>query len=76
MARVQLDRIEEDVAVIVYDGAPFELPAALLPPEAREGDTLVLTFTRDEQATRDAREAMAQRRARLTRNDDGGDFSL
>lgn len=76
MARVQLDRIEGDLAVLVYQGESFELPAALLPESAREGDTLELTLTADEDATRAAREAMARRRARLSRNDDGGDFSL
>lgn len=76
MARVQVDRIEGDVAVLVYEREPFELPAALLPKSTREGDTLELTLTPDDDATRAAREEMARRRARLTKDDDGGDFSL
>ena len=76
MAAVRIDRIEEGIAVLVYRGAPFELPAELLPEGAREGDALELSLAKDEEATRAARAAVTEKRARLARDDDGGDFSL
>lgn len=76
MATIRLDRIEGDRALLVHDGRPFELPVGLLPADAREGDVLELVLTRDAAACERARAATAGRRARLARDDDGGDFSL
>ena len=76
MAGVTIDRIEEGVAVLVYRGAPFELPVELLPEGAREGDALELSLVKDEAATRAARAAITEKRERLSKDDDGGDFSL
>lgn len=76
MARVQLDRIEEGFAVLVHDGVVFELPVALLPSDAREGNTLSLSLSVDEEATREMQERVKRKRERLSQSDDGGDFSL
>lgn len=76
MAEVQIDRIEEKLAVLVHRGTPFELPRELLPEGAKEGDTLDLTLTVNAETTRQARDAMTRKRARLSADDDGGDFSL
>lgn len=35
-----IDRIEDGVATIEYDGITFNIDAALLPPELKEGDIL------------------------------------
>lgn len=37
-----IDRIEGDFAVVEFDGQPFDLPVAALPPGVGEGDRLVL----------------------------------
>ena len=76
MASVRIDRIEGNFAVLVHRGAPFELPRELLPEGAGEGDTLELSLVKDEAATRAARAATAEKRQRLSQDDDGGDFSL
>lgn len=76
MTRVRIDRLEEDVAVLVWQRRTFDVPRALLPEDAAEGDSLDLEFHRDAAATEAAREATQARRARLSRDDDGGDFSL
>ena len=76
MATVRIDRIEGETAVLVHDAQPFDLPARLLPDGAREGDVLDWTLRIDPNATRRAREALADRRTRLSRDDDGGDFTL
>jgi hypothetical protein len=49
-ARVIIDRIEGDLAVLVLyedDGVKFNMPLRLLPEGAREGDHLLLTFAQD-----------------------------
>lgn len=76
MAAVQIDRIEDEFAVLVYLGVSFDLPVSLLPAGANEGDTLELSLQVNADATQAARERIAKKRARLSRNDDGGDFSL
>jgi Protein of unknown function (DUF3006) len=48
--RVYLDRIEDDVAVLLLEHpavGQFRLPARFLPPDAREGQMLTLTLTVD-----------------------------
>jgi len=76
MARIRIDRFEEDLAVLAWNGRSFDVPRALLPPEAREGDVLALVFGTDAVASEADRRAVAEKRARLSRDDDGGDFSL
>jgi hypothetical protein len=66
--RVTIDRIEEDVAVLLLDVEPvrrFTLPVALLPPGSCEGDVLTLLLERDEDETRAARARSAGLIARL-----------
>jgi len=49
-ARVIIDRIEGDLAVLVFyedDGVKFNFPLRLLPEGAREGDHLLMTFDED-----------------------------
>ena len=49
-ARVVIDRIEGDLAVLVLyedDRVRFNFPHRLLPEGAREGDHLLLTFAED-----------------------------
>lgn len=76
MATVRVDRLEDDLAVLVLGALSFEVPRALLPEETREGDVLSLEMQVDRDASEAARSSTAARRARLSRDDDGGDFSL
>ena len=49
-ARVIIDRIEGDLAVLVLyedDRVKFNMPFRLLPEGAREGDHLLMTFAKD-----------------------------
>jgi hypothetical protein len=49
-ARVIIDRIEGDLAVLVLyedDGVKFNFPVRLLPDGAREGDHLLMTLAED-----------------------------
>lgn len=76
MSAAVLDRIEGDVAVLVADGREWHLPAAWLPVDAREGDRLCIALEPDPEGTHAARTRTAEQRARLSRDDDGGDFKL
>ena len=54
--RIVIDRIEEDLAVLVLyedDSVKFNLPLRYLPEGVREGDHLQMSFTGDE-ASREA----------------------
>ena len=73
---VRIDRLEEDVAVLVLEGRAFEIPRQLVPDDAREGDTLFIEISRLRGATDAARARTTDKRNRLSRDDDGGDFSL
>lgn len=46
-----IDRFENDWAVIEHDGKTFNLPRVLVPPEAAEGDVVVISVTIDAGAT-------------------------
>lgn len=66
--RVSLDRVEEGLAVLLVredESISFTLPRSLLPPGAREGDILEVTFHRDVAETEAARKRIAERIARL-----------
>lgn len=76
MASVQIDRIEDEFAVLVHLGVSFDFPTALLPEGAKEGDTLTFSIQVDDDATEAIRRRIAEKRAWLSRDDDGGDFSL
>jgi hypothetical protein len=57
--KVNIDRIEKGVAVLVMQDDPFDqilLPVALLPPGCREGDVLNLTLEADTGETASAKE--------------------
>lgn len=57
---VRLDRIEEDKAVLqVADGSDFIIDRKYIPKEAREGESLVVTFATN-QADTDQREKKAR----------------
>jgi DUF3006 family protein len=76
VTRAFVDRIEESVAVLRIDGAgtTVELPAALLPEGAGEGAWVEIAIHPVE-APDGAAAGEALRRT-LSRDDDGGDFSL
>lgn len=76
MTRLTIDRIESDRAVLEWDGGVVELPRDLLPPGATEGAVLQLEIRLDSAASEEDRRRVADRRARLSADDDGGDFSL
>lgn len=57
--KVSIDRIEQEVAVLVLRDDPFDrisLPVSLLPQGCREGDVLTLTLEPDHGETAAAKE--------------------
>lgn len=78
--RVSLDRFEgddKDIAVLVAaDGRTINVPRDLLPPDAKSGDSLVVTIDRDAAATDTARRKTRAVRSRLRKADPGGDIKL
>ncbi len=46
-----IDRFEGEWAVVEYNKTTFNIPKALLPAEAKEGDVLKVTIEIDKQAT-------------------------
>ena len=87
--RWTIDQIEEDTAAIEYDEQLHTIPRALIPRDAREGDVLLVTVSRDSDdrtlvtialdraATKAAREeSRKQRAARPKSQDPGGDIEL
>jgi hypothetical protein len=56
-----IDRFEGEWAVVEWDGTVFNVPRAMLPRDAREGDVLGVSITSDAGAT----EARRQRSKRL-----------
>lgn len=73
---VFIDRLIDNTAVLTNGTHIFELPRSLLPANAREGDVLNLSITLDLEASRKAREEVAEKLQELGEGDDGGDFSL
>jgi hypothetical protein len=66
--RVSLDRVEEDLAVLLVredESVRITLPRSLLPEAAREGDILEIAVRRDVEGTEEARQRVADRIARL-----------
>ena len=60
--KVTLDRIEEDIAVLLVrdeEKIKINIPLFLLPPESREGDILDITIARDVKETEDAKERVS-----------------
>ncbi|MFW5878450.1 MAG: DUF3006 domain-containing protein [Myxococcota bacterium] len=76
-SRVFIDRLEDDVAVVIVGEAEeVLLPRHLLPPGAVEGDWLTLRLTIDARETQERRRSVEERRSRLGSTDDGGDLDL
>ncbi|MCK8497134.1 MULTISPECIES: DUF3006 domain-containing protein [Myxococcus] len=78
-SRATLDRIEDEVAVLVVDGREVTRPLASLPEGAREGDVIHLeTMTVDPEATEALREEVraARERAKKGKTPPPGDFDL
>jgi hypothetical protein len=60
--KVILDRIEDDIAVLLVrdeEKIKINIPLFLLPPESREGDILDITVARNVQETEDAKERVS-----------------
>jgi hypothetical protein len=86
--RWTIDAIEEGVARLEVDGERMvTLPAWILPADAAEGEVLRvghdrtgdrsrLTITRDEDATRQAREASERQLAEMPPSESAGDVIL
>jgi hypothetical protein len=56
--KVTLDRIEDDIAVLLVrdeEKIKINIPLFLLPPESREGDILDITIDKDMKETEDAK---------------------
>ncbi|MBZ4394668.1 DUF3006 domain-containing protein [Myxococcus faecalis] len=78
-SRATLDRIEDEVAVLIVDGQEVTRPLASLPEGAREGDVIHLeTMTVDPEATEALREEVraARERAKKGKTPPPGDFDL
>ena len=50
-----IDRFEGSWAVVEYNGEIFDIPRSLLPPEAKAGDTLTVSFRMDHEDTAERR---------------------
>lgn len=87
--RWTIDQIEEDTAAVEFDEQLHTIPRALVPRDARAGDVLLVTVSRDSDdrtvvtialdraATKAARAASRQQRATRPRSADaGGDIDL
>ena len=87
--RWTIDQIEEDTAAIEYDEQLHTIPRALIPRDAREGDVLLVTVSRDSDdrtvvtialdraATKAAmKQSERQRAARPKSADTSGDIEL
>jgi hypothetical protein len=80
MPRATLDRIEDDVAVLVVNGREVTCPRHTLPEGAREGDVLDLdTLQVDREATEALRNSVREARKRAKagkKKPPSGDFDL
>jgi hypothetical protein len=60
--KVTLDRIEEDIAVLLVrdeEKIKINIPLFLLPPGSKEGDILSIAITRNVKETEDAKERVS-----------------
>ncbi|WP_164010069.1 DUF3006 domain-containing protein [Pyxidicoccus trucidator] len=80
MTRATLDRIEDDVAVLVVEGRQVTRPLSALPEGVREGDVLDLdTLQVDREATEALRAEVREARTRAKQGKKpppSGDFDL
>lgn len=78
-SRATVDRIEEDVAVLVVEGREVTRPCSAFPDGIREGDVVDLaTLTVDPAATEQLRSEVreARERAMKGKTPPSGDFDL
>lgn len=76
MPMLVVDRIEGEFAVLTDGKLQVDVPLAWLPAGVAEGWHLRVDFARDADAEARLRAEIDARRARLSADDDGGDFSL
>ncbi|TQF08610.1 DUF3006 domain-containing protein [Myxococcus llanfairpwllgwyngyllgogerychwyrndrobwllllantysiliogogogochensis] len=79
VSRATLDRIEDDVAVLIVEGREVTRPLTSLPSGVREGDVLDLETMRvDAEATEALREEvrMARQQAMQGKKPPAGNFDL
>lgn len=77
MKQAVIDRIEGNLAVLIVDNKPLNVPLATLPAGAKEGDYLqvemqegaVISATIDTAAIQEARQRIAEKLERLRRGD-------
>ena len=72
--KVTLDRIEEDIAVLLVrdeEKIKINIPLFLLPAESREGDILDITIDIDTQETEDAKERVSNLLEKLKNKNQG-----
>lgn len=75
--RLTIDRFEGALAVLLSDDEQtLILPRTGLPPEAREGDVLNVTFQVDGEATAALRARARSLQEELKARDPGGDIAL
>jgi hypothetical protein len=73
---ITIDRVEGEWAVVVLDGRTINLPRAWFGDAVPEGSVWRLDLTRDRETEAARLDAARARIERLSRGDDGGDFSL
>lgn len=72
--KVTLDRIEEDIAVLLVrdeELVRINIPLFLLPAESREGDILDITILKDLKETEDAKERVSSLLEKLKKKNQG-----
>ena len=60
--KVSLDRVEEDIAVLLMrddESIKIDIPLSLLPPNSKEGDILDINIDKDEKETEDTKERVS-----------------
>lgn len=76
MPLLVVDRLEGEFVVVTDGTLHLDLPRAWLPAGVAEGWHLRLDFVREVAAEAERRADLDAQRARLSADDDGGDFSL
>jgi hypothetical protein len=74
--RLVVDRLEGEFAVLTDGRRTVDVPLAWLPEGLAEGAHLTVRFGVDPESEATARTEVARRIARLSADDDGGDFAL
>lgn len=72
--KVTLDRIEEDIAVLLArddETIKINIPLFLLPAESKEGDILDITIVKDVQETEDTKERVSNLLEKLKKKNQG-----